>query len=78
MKEFDPLIRAALREDVGPGDVTTEVFIPKGVKFEGVMFAKTPGVLSGGAVAKRVFELAAPGARVSLSVKDGARLKKGR
>lgn len=77
MKEFDALIRAALKEDLGPGDVTTEVFIPKGRRFEGKMFAKTPGVLSGGALAKRVFELAAPGARVSLSLKDGAWLKKG-
>lgn len=77
VKRFDPLIQAALREDVGPGDVTTEVFIPKGLKFKGRMFAKTAGVLAGAAVAKRVFELADPGTRIRMFLKDGARLKKG-
>ncbi|OGS08045.1 MAG: nicotinate-nucleotide diphosphorylase (carboxylating) [Elusimicrobia bacterium RIFOXYA12_FULL_51_18] len=77
MRELDPLIRAALKEDIGPGDATTEVFIPKGLKFEGRMFAKTEGVLSGGAVAKRVFELADPGSKTRLMLKDGARFKQG-
>jgi len=77
MLEFDPLIKTALKEDVGAGDATTEVFIPKGLKFEGRMFAKAEGVLAGGAVAKRVFELVDPGSRVRLLLKDGARLKPG-
>jgi nicotinate-nucleotide pyrophosphorylase (carboxylating) len=72
MREFDPLIRTALKEDIGPGDATTEVFIPKGLRFEGRMFAKAGGVLAGGAVAKRVFELADPGSRTRLLIKDGA------
>jgi len=76
-RQFDPLIKTALKEDIGAGDVTTEVFIPKGVKYEGRMFAKSPGVLAGGEVARRVFELADPGAKVRLSLKDGARLKPG-
>lgn len=77
MKEFDALIKAALKEDIGPGDVTTEVFIPEGSRFEGRMFSKVPGVLCGGAVAKRVFELADPGSKSRILLKDGARMKKG-
>lgn len=77
MKEFDALIRTALKEDIGSGDATTEVFIPEGLKFEGRMFAKCGGVLAGGETAKRVFELADPGSRTRLLLKDGARLKKG-
>lgn len=77
MFEFDPLIKTALKEDVGTGDATTEVFIPKGMKFEGRMFAKAAGVLAGGAVAKRVFELADPGSRTRLLLKDGAHFKRG-
>ncbi len=77
MREFDPLIRTALKEDIGTGDATTEVFIPKGLKFEGRMFAKTAGVLAGGAVAKRVFELADPGSRTRLLLKDGVGFKRG-
>ena len=77
MPEFDTLIKTALKEDIGTGDATTEVFIPKGLRFEGRMFAKAAGVLAGGAVAKRVFELADPGSRVRLLLKDGARVKRG-
>jgi nicotinate-nucleotide pyrophosphorylase (carboxylating) len=77
VKQLDLLIKAALKEDIGPGDVTTEVFIPKGLKFEGRMFAKTGGVLAGAAVAKRVFELADPGSTIHVLLKDGAFLKKG-
>ncbi len=77
MPKFDPLIKTALKEDIGPGDATTEVFIPKGLKFEGRLFARTAGVLAGGGVAKGVFELADPGSRTRLLLKDGTRFKRG-
>ncbi|MFA6434199.1 MAG: carboxylating nicotinate-nucleotide diphosphorylase [Elusimicrobiales bacterium] len=77
MKQFDCLIKSALKEDLGAGDATTEVFIPEGVRFEGRMFAKCDGVLAGGGAARRVFELADPGSRTRVLLKDGARFKKG-
>ncbi len=77
MHEFDTVIKAALKEDIGPGDVTTRFFVPLGTRFYGEMRAKDNGVVCGLAVAKRVFALAAPGSRVKTLVKDGARIKKG-
>ena len=77
MRQFDAVIRAALKEDIGPGDVTTRFFVPLGTKFSGKMFAKDAGVFCGGGVARRVFALAAPGSRVRIVKKDGARVKKG-
>lgn len=77
MEQFDALIRTALKEDLGAGDATTEVFIPKGLKFEGRMFAKCCGVLAGAGAARRVFELADPGSKVRVLLKDGTRFKKG-
>ncbi|MEI7481562.1 MAG: carboxylating nicotinate-nucleotide diphosphorylase [Elusimicrobiota bacterium] len=77
MDQFDSLIRQALKEDIGPGDATTEVFIPEGLNFSGRMFANTSGVLAGGGIAKRVFELADPGSKIRLLLKDGACFKKG-
>ena len=77
MEQFDSLVWAALKEDIGTGDATTEVFIPEDAEFFGRMFAKTGGVLAGGEVAKRVFELADPGAKIRVLLKDGARFKKG-
>lgn len=77
MKQFDAVIKAALKEDIGPGDVTTRFFVPLGTRFRGEMLAKDAGVFCGGEVAKRVFALAAPGSRVSILKKDGARIKRG-
>ena len=77
MTEFDPIIKAALREDIGSGDVTTRFFVPLGTRFYGEMRAKDSGVVCGLGVAKRVFELAAKGSRVTIAVKEGARIKKG-
>ncbi len=77
MKEFDAVIRAAIREDLGPGDVTTRFFVPLGTRFCGEMRAGDSGVVCGLGVARRVFELAAPGSRVKIMARDGARIRKG-
>jgi len=77
MKQFDAVIKAALKEDIGPGDVTTRFFVPLGTRFYGEMRAKDNGVVCGGEVARRVFALAAPGSRIKITKKDGARIKKG-
>ncbi len=77
MKEFDAVIKTALREDIGPGDVTTRFFVPLGTRFYGELLAKDSGVVCGLGVVKRVFELAAPGSKVKALVKDGSRIVKG-
>ncbi len=77
MKEFDAVIKAALKEDIGTGDVTTRFFVPLGTRFYGEMRAKDTGIVCGLEVARRVFALAAPGSRVKLTKKDGARIKNG-
>jgi nicotinate-nucleotide pyrophosphorylase (carboxylating) len=50
-----PLIEAALAEDLGPGDVTTEAIVPAGAKGEGVILAKAEGILAGLPIAGEVF-----------------------
>lgn len=77
MKRFDAVIKAALKEDIGTGDVTTRFFVPLGTRFYGEMRAKDAGIVCGLEVARRVFALAAPGSRVKLVKKDGARIKRG-
>jgi nicotinate-nucleotide pyrophosphorylase (carboxylating) len=77
VKKFDPVIKAALKEDIGSGDVTTRFFVPLGTRFYGEMRAKDSGVVCGLAVARRVFELAARGSRVKITAREGSRVKKG-
>ena len=77
MKEFDVIIKTALKEDIGAGDVTVRFFVPLGKRFYGEMRAKDTGIACGLEVAKRVFELAAPGSKVKFHLKDGSKVKKG-
>jgi nicotinate-nucleotide pyrophosphorylase (carboxylating) len=55
---FLPQIRAALAEDVGPGDVTGELMVPADACAEARIVAKAPGVLAGVQVAMAVFDCA--------------------
>lgn len=49
------LIEQALKEDVGPGDVTTRAVIPLGVRGKGAILVKAHGVICGLQVAAEVF-----------------------
>jgi nicotinate-nucleotide pyrophosphorylase (carboxylating) len=55
---IDPLtrlVRAALREDVGPADITTELTVPADARCRATLLAKQDGVLSGIRPFRRVF-----------------------
>ena len=57
-----PLIDAALAEDVGSGDATTQATVPADARAEAVILAKEEGVLCGLGVARAVFERVEPAA----------------
>jgi nicotinate-nucleotide pyrophosphorylase (carboxylating) len=50
------LIRIALAEDVGRGDITTRLTVPPGARATGTLLAKQDGVLAGLPLVGRVFE----------------------
>lgn len=51
-----PLIRRALKEDIGRGDLTTEAIVPKDYTTSGVIYLKERGVLSGLQIAGWTFK----------------------
>lgn len=57
MFEIDRIIRNALQEDIGPGDLTTLATIEPGTSARAELVAKEDFVLSGIDIAKRVFQL---------------------
>ncbi len=59
LASIDTLIRRALAEDIGSGDVTTELTIPAGARARGVLLAKAPLVVAGLDAAVRTFEILA-------------------
>lgn len=64
-----------LREDIGSGDITSELVVPANVKAKGRILCKEQCVLAGVAEAKAVFEEL--GAKVSRIKEDGSEVRKG-
>jgi nicotinate-nucleotide pyrophosphorylase (carboxylating) len=74
---LDDLIRNALAEDIGTGDITTLSCIPEDAVSTGVLLAKDEGVVCGLSVAARVFALLDPRVTLTPRVEDGAAVSKG-
>jgi nicotinate-nucleotide pyrophosphorylase (carboxylating) len=45
--ELSDLVRRALAEDVGPGDVTTRAVVPEGARARATIAQKAPGAIFG-------------------------------
>ncbi|MEE8599045.1 MAG: carboxylating nicotinate-nucleotide diphosphorylase, partial [Dehalococcoidales bacterium] len=71
------IIDLALAEDIGHGDVTSEVLMPPEVQGKASILVKARGILAGGEIAKRVFLRVDPTLRVEVLIKDGAKVKPG-
>ena len=71
------LVRLALEEDIGPGDVTSEFFVPAECRAEGFIIAREPGVVAGTEVAREVFHAVDAGIDVVILVPDGASVAPG-
>ena len=74
---LDELLRTALKEDIGTGDITTNSCIPEGNRSEGCFVAKEDGVVCGLGVARRVYEIIDPKIVFYPVAKDGDRVEKG-
>ncbi len=74
---FKQIVRTAVCEDVGPGDITTLSTVPANAAARGTILAKESGVIAGLSVAREVFRQVDRRVRLAPKVKDGARVKKG-
>lgn len=75
--QMDDHIRAALREDMPFGDVSTAAVMPGPRPGRVRLIAKAEGVIAGLAVFSRVFALLDPATRVIADVADGERVSAG-
>ena len=75
--KIKPLIKRALKEDIGKGDITTKAAIPKGLMAEAVIRAKEYGVICGLDAAKLAFNLLDTKIKFRKKVKDGDAVKAG-
>ncbi len=75
---IDPLIKAALKEDIGGKDVTSSALIPDHLHIKADIEVKQNGVLCGIEVAERVFRLVDENLRFLPVAKDGESVERGR
>lgn len=74
---LDRLVRAALAEDVGDGDRTTQWSVPGGARGAAVVVSREDGVVAGGDAARRVFRAVSEQVEVEACVGDGEPLSAG-
>ncbi|HXG55885.1 MAG TPA: carboxylating nicotinate-nucleotide diphosphorylase [Vicinamibacterales bacterium] len=74
---YREIVRRALAEDLGWGDVTTEATVDTALRARGVILAKSDGVLAGLAVAAEAFRQLDPAAIFTVRVPDGSRYVSG-
>lgn len=77
LENFREAVRAALKEDLGAGDATTESTIPADAQAVANMVAREPLVVAGLALARMAFEERGPTLKFERAIEDGAYLKKG-
>ena len=70
-------VKAALMEDIGFGDVTTESILGEDEIFSARLASRCEGVICGLEVFKTVFKVLSPKVKVELLFKDGDKIKKG-
>ncbi len=76
-KVVEKIIKDALKEDIGKGDITTSSLFNKNFKVEAVLISKSNGVLCGSEVFKSVFLSLSPSFSFKFFFRDGEKIKKG-
>src|SRR5437870_423540 len=65
------LVKYALSEDVGTGDITSLNTIPSGVHARAALVAKAPGIIAGVDIARLAFREADPSLKFRALARDG-------
>jgi nicotinate-nucleotide pyrophosphorylase (carboxylating) len=74
---YRELVRRALAEDFGWGDVTTEGVIESGQRARAVLMAKSPCVICGLEIATEAFRQLDPAVSITMRCHDGERVEPG-
>ena len=77
IRQLEWHIEAAIREDLGPGDLTSQAIVPPEAMARGTFVARQPGVLAGAPILAPVFQRIDPAVSVGLLKGDGDDLAKG-
>jgi nicotinate-nucleotide pyrophosphorylase (carboxylating) len=71
-------IKEALKEDIGSGDVTSNLLIPPHARGEARVIAKTRGIFCGERLVRELFRIVDPKVKLEFRVHNGGRLRPGK
>jgi len=74
---FQPLVEAALREDLRSGDLTTEALIPADARGTALLNFRVAGIVCGMPLAEMAFKTLDPDAVIETLIPDGGHAKTG-
>jgi nicotinate-nucleotide pyrophosphorylase (carboxylating) len=74
---LDEFIGRALAEDIGTGDITSDILIPSDLQGRAFLLVKARGILAGIDIVRQVFLHVDPSLQVELHFADGSRVKPG-
>ncbi|MDO8683506.1 MAG: carboxylating nicotinate-nucleotide diphosphorylase [Armatimonadota bacterium] len=75
--QIKEIVKRALAEDIGGGDITTRLTVPSSATASGVIIAKEAGVIAGLEVATLCFETVDPSIKFVPLARDGDRVSPG-
>jgi len=75
-KNIDRIVRKALKEDLGKGDITTGFSISDSIKKKAFIISKESGVLCGIDIARKVFKTVDSSVMFKILVKEGSSFRK--
>ena len=76
-KQFRKIIRMALKEDIGRGDITTDPIVSQNEQALAIIFPKQEGILCGVEIAQMVFDEIDEHIDFQIKLKDGERFSPG-
>lgn len=74
---IDEIIDAALKEDIGDGDHTSDACIPAAAQGKAALLVKEDGIIAGVELAQRIFSRFDKSLKVDVLITDGTRIKVG-
>jgi len=77
LSAIDSLIEEGLKEDVGAGDITTNLLIPAETQCTAILIAKAEGIVAGLKVAEAVYRKLDPDVRFQAKIEDGGKVSNG-
>ena len=76
-EQVDSIINLALAEDLGHGDITSEMLIPPNLEGKAFIIIKERGIVAGVEVVKKVFLRVDPSLKFNVLIKDGTKVRPG-